>query len=326
MTMQARLFLCGMLGLLFALHARAGGDVDAWRKLYVDECAFDFCGVDAAKYRKDEHVGVSEKQIGIRAKLECFKTEGRRSFLDMAWRTEEASRSGDKDTFIKEAKKMSSFLLDLHSAHESNDTNVFDRVYYERYLERFEYLVARAAEGCRLLGIPADCVRECLPDELFETTNQLNRELMWKLKVFRNFIAIGVAIHGYASSSGALPESLDPLNLPPWMLACPRGMKVHYEAKGKEWQLICAGPGIPRESLMFNVYVPLLQGMMHLWPWSSCTRYSSDFSAKRLALYRDGELNKGTPWYCVMDKGYVVGAKVTGSSQDVESSSVGGSR
>jgi len=323
MAMHARLVLCGMLGLVLALHARASGDVDAWRKLYVDECAFDFCGVDAAKYRKDEHVGVSEKQISIRAKFESFKTEGRRSFLDMAWRTEEASRSGSKDKFMAEAKKMSSFLMDLHSFHESDDTNVFDRVYFESYLERFEYLVARAAEGYRLLGMPADYVRECLPDELFETTDQQNRELMWKRKVFRNFIAIGVAINGYTSSSGALPESLDSLNLLPWMLECPRGMKVYYEAKGKEWQLLCAGPRIPRGYLVFNVYVPLLQGMMHLWPWSSCARYSSDFSAKRLALYRDGELNKGTPWYCVMQRGYVVGSKALEGAQDAESSSVG---
>lgn len=326
MIRRAKMAFVSLLSVAVILQAAAGDDADSWRTLCIDECAFDFCGVDSSKYRKEEYVGMSEKQIELRVKLGCFKTEGRRKFLAMAFRTEEASRSGNKDAFMSEAKKLSSYLVDLHSSYESDDTNVLDRACYANYIERFEYLVARVAEGGRLPDLSADDVRELLPDALFEVSNQIRKEHLGKLKTFRGFMVIGLAIEGFARSSGDLPVSLDSLNLPPWMLECPRGMKVYYEAKGKEWQLLCAGPGIPRERLMFNVYVPLLRGMMHLWPWSSCARYSSDFSAKRLALYRDGELNKGTPWYCVMQKGYVVGAKALGRAQDAESSTAGKGR
>lgn len=317
MVVQIRGLLTALSGFVYAsalfVWMSADGGVpsppslDDVVSLYRRETHFDFCGNGCGCAMRQEHTGRMVDGIEVVFGLRYGDVQYDDYFFRIdvqneLERLETACRRGDgsSNTLVQFSRRL---LALKHGA----STNACDKTRLLMCVERVEYLLARVVESGDGGAIGTAGILALLPDELFLSGRQGDRETFFKFKMFRNFLVIGERIFEFKWRHGRLPTSLAELSGVAELLRVGNGMRVRYEVQADVWQLMCGGERSIDGKLVFNAYVPLLRGRPECrWPLGRCIWLSSDFSEKRRQLYHQGELNQGTPWACRMVEGRVV--------------------
>lgn len=278
-----------------------GRSVDELCDLRRKEFAFEYCGVDADDYRGSIPESKEHLVFLLEHKMDYFDVSQQ---LLQACRAVETSARKKKGAGLEGA--VENMLRALKDVQSRADMEVGAYNVFRKWLVQTEYMISRVLEDDTSVQLPPEAIRKLLPDSLFSASNEVRLKAHRRLQAFRDLLVVESLINTYSRAHGALPDSLEEVFMGTIAQAEISTGPIHYQRQSDAWQLDACVEADVLNKCSFNVYVPLLtsspvSGRLDV----ERVTLSSNFSAKRRALFKGTVLNAGTPWSCVMKKGRV---------------------
>lgn len=273
---------------------------DEFRTLCERETGFDFCGLSCIV--KTNAIGFSDRDLRARLSAGVSHYWFRQEFQDLLESLDCSTRERDHKKFARIATQICSTLERLkENAKVENGSWLL----LYKCIERVLYEMARVSESDFPLEV--EDFDRIVPERLLLPPSKRIHQTTYSLiKGFRELLVIGQKIRQYRVENGHLPRTIEELKLSEDLLRTNDGMRLHYLTDGEAWHLWYGGVRCDEKNMMFNTYIPTLKvDELSKWPFGGCPNYSSDYSRKRIAAYRDGDVlnSQSDLWRCELVNG-----------------------
>ena len=276
--------------------------VEELRDLRRAELCYEYCGLDVEIYKGPIPASDKRLEFLVSNKLDFYSES--KALLSDCKAVESSVKTRDIDRMKQSFEKLASGLAQLSY---DKDSKLGAQYELQKWIVQTEYMLARVLDADRELCVSPTAIKRLLPDCLFETNMKIRWSYMFRLKAFRDLLIVKAAMNAYQKKNAALPENLDALSD---YLKGVLGISVRdivYERKDDIWQLVICEDKTILKKRAFNVYVPVIGGSSaHVSSERSRIVLSSDFNAKRRALFSGELLNAGTLLACKLENGRIV--------------------
>lgn len=294
-----RQLLIASLVMLFCGCRVIADSLDDYVAFAKAEFKFEFCGLDDSV--ESTRFPISRKYVEAQFQSKYNKMNLRKRQYEHLVQFESAITN--RTSYLS---ALSNLVEDVRLAESNKGKDPGYKANYTFLIRMIELSVARINESnCDIYVEPEDII-SILPSRLFDNPVG-NVSAMNRYAMMRDLLVIGGYIRSYSKSKGELPPSLTDMRIPS-NCAC-RASRIEYVRQGDSWQLIASPKNFKHDGnlIEFDIYVPLIVGQAEqFWKFSDLIVMSSNFSKKRVELYKGAVLNDGTPWACRMDGGQVV--------------------
>lgn len=263
------------------------------------EFKFEFCGLDDSV--KPTRFPISQKYVENQFLSKYDKVDLRRRQYEHLAQFESSITNRSSYLFA-----LSNLVEDVRFVAVNKGKDPGYKANYAFLIRMVEMSVARINESnCDIYVEPKDIVW-LLPARLFDNPVG-NVSAMNRYAMMRDLLVIGGHIRSYRKMKGDLPSSVADMRIPDDHVC--RASQIKYVRQGDSWQLVASPKNFKFDVKLieFDKYVPLVVGLPErFWKFDNLIVLSSNFSRKRIELYKGAVLNDGTPWACRMEGGKVV--------------------
>ena len=266
------------------------------------EFKFEFCGLDDSV--EPTRFPISQKYVEAQFLSKYDKIDLRKRQYQHLVQFE--SSITNRSSYLS---ALSNLVEDVWFVVVNKDKDQGYRANYTFLIRMIEMSVARINESNSDIYVEPKDIVWLLPAGLFDNpvgnVSAINRYAM-----MRDLLVIGGHIRSYRKINGEFPSSVADMRIPDNHVC--RASQIEYVRQGDSWQLVASPRNFKFDVnlIEFDKYVPLVMGLPErFWKFNNLIVLSSNFSRRRIELYKGVVLNEGTPWACRMEEGRVVPAK-----------------